>query len=291
MEYILLAVATLSYTAKALAWKKIGSENQKGARLHLINTIIFLISALTVFLVGLITHSITTPCGNTILLGLLYSLFSTMTQILLIRAMGMGEASLTQLVYSLGILLPIGYGALFLHEEISPLQIVGMLVVGIALYLIISPKKGTPRKPMWLLFSLLSAGGSGAIAIVQKIHQNSDAKAELQMFVILSLLFSTIFSLFLFLVTFKRSNVEGTKPNGKFWIFLVLCGICIGVLNLASSACTGLLPAVVQFPVYNIGSMVLVGIFSYVLFRERLTRMKLIGFFLGCIAILLIGLF
>ena len=157
MEYILLAIATLSYTAKAIAWKKIGSVNQSGARLHLINAIIFSISALVVILFGIFTKSLVLPSFTSLWLGLLYSLFSTMTQILLIKAMGMGEASMTQLVYSLGILLPIGFGALFLNEGISPMQIVGVLIVGLALFLIIQPKKNKAFRPLWLLFSLLSA--------------------------------------------------------------------------------------------------------------------------------------
>ena len=291
MEYLLLALATASNTVKTLAWKKIGNDNQKGARLHLINAIIFLCAALTVLVVGLFSHSLLRPSGITVLLGILYALFSTLTQILLIKAMGMGEASITQLVYSLGILLPIFYGALFLKENISLLQILGVVLVGCALALIINPKKNKSFRPVWLITALLAATGSGSIAIVQKIHQSSAAKPELQTFVIISQLTSTLLSLLLFFLFRSKEEKKSVPMNGKFLGFLAFCGLWVGVLNLSTSACAGLLPAVVQFPVYNIGSMVLVGIFGALLFRERLTRTRLAGFLLGCVAILLIGLF
>ena len=291
MEYLMLALATFSNTAKTLAWKKIGNENQRGARLHLINAFIFFTAALTVLVVGLCSNTLPRASGITVLLGILYALFSTLTQILLIKAMGMGEASVTQLVYSLGILLPIIYGALFLEEVISPLQVVGVVLVLCALVLIINPKKNKNFRPLWLVLVLLAAIGSGSIAIVQKIHQSSFAKAELQTFVIISQLTSTLFSLLLYFIFRTKEEKKDSQMNGKFFGFLALCGLCVGVLNLSTSACAGLLPAVVQFPVYNIGSMVLVGILSTFLFRERLTRTRLLGFLLGCVAILFIGLF
>ncbi len=291
MEYALLAVATLASTAKALAWKKIGSENQKGARLHLINTIIFLIAAVTVFLVGLCTKNILVPSGTTVFLGVLFSILSTATQFFYIRAMGMGEASITQLMYSLGILLPIGYGAIFLHEAISPMQYVGVALVTLALCFIAKPKKGGKMSIAWLLISLLSACGSGAIAIIQKIHQNSHAKSELQTFVVISLVCSSLFSVLLYLVTRGSDTETSNKMDKRFFLFLILCGLCIGILNLSTLICAGLLPSVIQFPVYNIGSMVLVGVLGYFLMKERLTASQLIGFGIGCVAILFIGLF
>ena len=291
MEYVLLAIATLASTTKALAWKKIGSQEQKGARLHLINAMIFLVAALTVLIVGLCMKKILLPSGITILLGVLYALFSALTQIVYIRAMGMGEASITQLVYSLGILLPIAYGAIFLKEGISPMQYVGVALVALALFFIASPRSGGKFSFPWLFMSLLSACGSGAIAITQKMHQSSSAKVELQTFVFISLIFSAIFSILMYFVSHKKDASSYEKMDKKYVLFLIFCGLCIAILNLSTSMCAGLLPSVIQFPVYNIGSMVLVGVLGYLLMKEKLTRSKLIGFGIGCVAILLIGLF
>ena len=291
MEYVLLAIATLASTTKALAWKKIGTGEQKGARLHLVNAVIFLVAAACVFFAGLCMKEISVPSGSTILLGVLYAVCSTLTQILYIRAMGMGEASITQLVYSLGILLPIAYGAIFLNETISPMQYVGVALVALALFFIANPKSSGKFSISWLIVSLLSACGSGAIAITQKIHQSSPVKEELQTFVFISLVCSSIFSILMYLVLHKKNVGSQEKMDKKFILFLIFCGLCIAILNLSTSMCAGLLPSVIQFPVYNIGSMVLLGVLGYFLMKERLTKSKLIGFGIGCIAILFIGLF
>ena len=292
MEYIMLAVATTSNVAKTLAWKKIGNANHKGAGVHLVNAVIFFFSALTLLLLGLCTRQLSLPSLPSVLLGVLYALFSTLTQILLLKAMGMGEASMTQLVYSLGILLPITYSAIFLDEPIVPMQLVGVALVFVALYFITNPKGGKGKfNALWLILALLSAAGSGAIGIVQKIHQTSEFKSELQTFVLISLISSALFSLILYLIGHKKAEGAQVKIDGKYLGFLALCGLCVGVLNLSSAMCTGLLPAMVQFPVYNIGSMVLVGVGGYLIFKERLSSSQLIGFAIGCTAILLIGLF
>lgn len=291
MDYILLAIATMTSTAKALSWKKIGSENQRGAGLHLFNTIIFSIASITVLLVALLQRKLLAPSAITFLLALFYAVFSTLTQVLFIKAMGMGEASITQLVYSLGLLLPIGYGALFLNEAISPMQIVGVGLVVVALSFIANPKANGKFNLPWFIISLLSATGSGSIAIVQKLHQSSSTKDELLTFVVISLVFSSFLSFIFFTIARRTNDGEYKKPKGKLFGFLALCGFLIGVLNISTSACAGLLPSVIQFPVYNIGSMVLIGIFGYLIFKEKLNTSKLIGFAIGCVAVLLIGLF
>ena len=74
-------------------------------------------------------------------------------------------------------------------------------------------------------------------------------------------------------------------------LFLFLCVLCIGVVSALNFLLAGRLPAVIQFPIYNIGSIVLVGLGGRIFYKEKLTLMQLLGFGIGCIAILFIGLF
>jgi len=56
-------------------------------------------------------------------------------------------------------------------------------------------------------------------------------------------------------------------------------------LNLA-----GKLPAIILFPVYNIGSIILTGIFCTIIYKEKNTKTGIIGFVIGCISIMIIGI-
>ena len=67
-------------------------------------------------------------------------------------------------------------------------------------------------------------------------------------------------------------------------------GLCVGFLNILNLTLAGKLPAVIQFPIYNIGGMILTGVLGAILFGEKNTKKQLIGFGIGCVSILIIGL-
>ena len=68
-------------------------------------------------------------------------------------------------------------------------------------------------------------------------------------------------------------------------------GLFIGVLNLLNLTLAGKLPAMILFPIYNIGSIVLTGILCTLIYKEKNTKKEAIGFTIGCIAIIIIGIF
>ena len=71
-------------------------------------------------------------------------------------------------------------------------------------------------------------------------------------------------------------------------------GVLIGVPNYF---CTrflllslGQLQAVVVYPIYNIGAIVVISLFGLLLFRERLDRRELIGFIMIIAALIMLNL-
>jgi aspartate carbamoyltransferase regulatory subunit len=71
----------------------------------------------------------------------------------------------------------------------------------------------------------------------------------------------------------------------------IISGLCVGIVNILNLYLSGKIPAVIQFPVYNIGNMILTGVLGALIFREKHTIKQFIGFGIGCLGILLIGLF
>jgi len=61
-------------------------------------------------------------------------------------------------------------------------------------------------------------------------------------------------------------------------------------LNLLNLNLAGKLPAIILFPVYNIGSIILTGIFCTIIYKEKNTKTGIIGFVIGCISIMIIGI-
>lgn len=293
MNYLLLLLSTLASGAKGVMCKKIGSDASNKNRMFLYNGVIFLTASLIILIslsdrlgevVGLSRYSF--------LLALAFAFFLLFTQTSEILAMTFGSVSLTMLIFSCGFLIPIFYGCIFLGEGISEFQIVGLGILVVSMVLIISPKKGEKISFPWLIFSALAMLGSGINAVIQKIHQASDYKNELLPFLFWALFFSSIFSFIAcFLTRGSTSEKESKQISLRASVtFLLLGGICVGVLNILNLRLAGKIPAVVQFPIYSIGSMIITGLAGKFIFRETLSRKNFIGFGIGCIAITIIAL-
>ncbi|MBR2466452.1 MAG: EamA family transporter [Clostridia bacterium] len=293
MNYLLLLLSTLAAAAKGIMCKKIGSDTENKKRMFLYNGVIFFTASL-VILISLSSRlgEIAGLSRYSFLLALAFAFFLLFTQTTEILAMNFGSVSLTMLIYSCGFLIPIFYGSIFLSESISAFQITGLGILIVSMVLIISPKKGEKISFPWLIFSALAMLGSGTNAVIQKIHQASEYKTELMPFLFWALFFSSIFSFIAcFLTRGGTSERESAKSSALATvIFLLLGGVCVGVLNILNLHLAGKIPAVVQFPTYSIGSIIITGLAGKFIFRETLSTKKLVGFGIGCIAITIIAL-
>ena len=313
MEYALLILVTLFCSSRAVIMKKMGHDSTNMPSVLFLNSNIFFIGSITVILLSVSDlKSLFELSGFSLLLALLFGVFLLVMQVTLMLALSSGAASLSTLIYSCGFLIPIFYSAIFLSESISIYQWLGILALCVSLIFIIPPKKGEKLSLRWLIFSVCSLLGSGSLAVVQKIHQNSPHKSELQGFIFFGLLFAAVLLFFGSLVSKRlechlgKSAISGTGTlekrgeiselfslfsSRKTTVLLIAVGIIVGALNVINTSLTGKLPSVIHFPVYNGCSMILTAIAGRILFGERIGKLKLAGFVLGIASIIVIGLF
>ncbi len=293
MNYLFLILATLAASAKAILCKKIGQDTGDTRGVLFLNANIFAVGAITILICNIgKVKSFFEISPFSLLLALLFAAFLLFTQITQIFAMSRGFASLSSLIYSCGFLIPIFYSALFLEESLSLYQILGILVLLGALVIILPPEKNGKFSFLWLTFAILSMLGSGTNAVIQKIHQNSDFKDELVPFLILALTFAALLSLVSSFL-FKGRNTSPHRTlyrSGNSVLLMILGGIVVGGMNVANLKLAGQIPAVIQFPVYNICSMLLTALAGRCFFGEKIGKRKLLGFLVGLGAITVIGL-
>ena len=293
MEYALLILVTLFCSTRAVIMKKMGHDSSNMSGVLFLNSNIFFIGSLTVLLLSLGNlASLFALSPYSILLSLIFAVFLLVMQVTLMLSLGMGAASLSTLIYSCGFVIPIFYSAIFLGEEISVWQWLGLALLSVALVFIIPPKKGERLSLRWLIFAVSSMVGSGALAVVQKIHQNSPEKAELQGFIFFGLLFASVLLLLASVVTKRGDKREllSLYSSKRTAVLLLLVGIIVGALNVINTSLTGKLPSIIHFPVYNGCSLILTALAGRFLFGERIGKLKLSGFVLGLVAIIVIGL-
>lgn len=288
--YWLLALAAVCSAGKAVVCKRLGMNDKNSRSVFAWNSGIYLVAAVLSFLSMYPNFgAVFQVSGFSFIWAFLFAAFLLFTQITEIKAMALGSVSMTLLIFSGGFLLPIGYGYFCLGESVSLLRCCGIVLMIISMSFIIRPRKEGEVSWRWVCMSLLAMVGSGSVAITQKFHQSTVHADELQSFVTLGLLFASLFS---FIVA-RIKQPRGQKPPAltlRDIEFVAISGLCIGALNMLNLFLAGKLPAAVQFPVYNIGSMLLTAMFSLFVLKERYTRSQKLGFVLGCISILLLGL-
>lgn len=286
--YWFLAIATVCAAGKAIVCKKLGSSGSRS--MFAWNSGIYLVAAVVAFLYLYPDFgTILRVSPFTFWCSFVFAAFLLFTQITEIKAMSLGSASMTILIYSAGFLLPIGYGSLFANEHISLLRWVGIAVMIVAMVFIIRPHKDGSASPAWVVMSLLSLVGSGMVAVTQKHHQNTEYAGELACFVTLGLLFAALFS-FIMSVVERPKREKPPQLTMRDISFVAASGLCIGALNLLNLFLAGKIDAAVQFPVYNIGCMILTALYGTFVLKETHTKSQYAGFVLGCLSIILIGL-
>lgn len=289
MIYLLLILSMLMSVGKALSCKKIGVVSGDFKSLMSTNSGVFLVAALCVFatLIGDL-NSILNISSYSLMLSLAFAGVMVFTQATQSVAMAKGSSSSTILIYSCGFLIPVVWSSFVYSEPISVAQYGGMAILLVALYLIVAPGKMGVFSVFWLVFAVFAMTGSGVTAIIQKVHQHSDFAHELRVFLMYTFVFCSAMSFLLSKIPFggKPSSVKGSKRL----TISVVSGLFVGLLNILNLTLAGKIPAVILFPVYNVGGMIMTGVAGALIFKEKNTPKQIWGFVIGCVAIAVIGL-
>ena len=138
---------------------------------------------------------------------------------------------------------------------------------------------------MWVLAAILSAVFAGLTAILAKCgirKTSSDLATALR--TIVGLIFSMI------MVFIVRSQGTITQISPKSWLFLILSGLATGASWLCYYYAIGHGDVSVVVPIDKLSILVTVA-FSFVVFKEKLSKKSFIGLILMVVATLLMVFF
>ncbi len=174
MIYFLLFLSVLFGTLKNTFSKQLGAMDKGISQIHLINCYTLGLACI-IFIV--LNRGFTPASVLTVVIGILYALFSLGSQIALIAAMNCGPVSFTSLIFSCGFIISTILGAVYYQETISLSKIVGIAIMIIAMWICISPKKMQNFSARWLSLSLTAFLCAGIVGFLQKLHQKSACAA------------------------------------------------------------------------------------------------------------------
>ena len=295
LNYLILFLSTLFATGKALFCKALGTGHYSKKEVAVLNFKSFLVAFMCslFFVVGEI-NKLFEISAFSIILSIFFGASVAITQIMQSKAMGNGPASIVTLIYSCGFLVPIFYGVFFWKETVSVYQWIGIFLLVIALGLIVYNGEKSKVLLLWLPFAVAAMLGSGMNAIFQKSHQYSSYSDELPFFLVYSLFFSSLFTgIASLLICKKREKGQAViklRDTIKKVIVPLCLGVCVGLLNFSNLYLSGKLPSIILFPIYNVGSMLLTGIISAIIYKDKITKRQMAGLVIGITAILIVGI-
>lgn len=185
------------------------------------------------------------------------------------------------MIAKLGILIPMLFSILIWKEYPSPLQWLGIVLSLVSIVIVNVSSNALEKvevKPAVLL--LFVFGGMAEFS--NKIYQQY-ALSE----------FKDVFLFSVFFMAFVVSLVYTLKEKKKITKKDILTGFAVGIPNLYSSyfliLSLATLKTSVAFPIYSAGSIVLINIGGYVIFKEKLATKNQVAIFLTIIALVLIN--
>jgi len=233
----------------------------------------------------------------TLLLGILFGIITSLQAVLNLKALEIGPLSYTTVIISCSTLITALSGAMFFGESIAIVQYIGIGTMLISLFLSVEKKnEGKKASAKWLIVCLLAFACSGGIGLMQKIHQSSQYKDELNAFLVIAFASAFVFSALTLIVLYvanKSKDISKNESETKSvkWLIIgnmLIGGVSVAVNNKLNLYLSGVMDSAVFFPIVNGGGVALVTLAAVVIFREKLTLKQWIGIAFGVVSIILL---
>ncbi len=201
------------------------------------------------------------------------------------RALQIGDINKVVPIDKSSTVLTIVLAFIFLHEQVSLLKLVCVILIAIGTFMMIQKKENVKAKESnskaWLFYAVLSAVFASLTSILGKVgieNINSNLGTAVRTCVVLVMAWIVVF------VTGKQKTIR--EISGKELGFICLSGLATGGSWLCyyKALQDGLASVVV--PIDKLSILVTIA-FSYLVFHEKLTRKSAIGLVLIVVGTLL----
>ena len=294
--YFLLAVSMLACLVGSILKKKWSNQYPENAlMLHLFNATISIVSAVSLW--ALAGFKATQISLFTLLLGILFGIVTALQAVFHLQALEKGPFSYTMVLISLSTIIPALSGSLIWDEEITPVQIVGIFLMLLCFACSTEHTVGEKKASLlWFLYVGLAFVLTGLIGVLQKWHQNTDYKEELDGFLMIAFLMSFLYSAVCLLLLWRKSKRKSQAPAQKLsgrplmtaLLLMLITGICVAANNKINLYLSGVMDSAVFFPTVNGGGLILATLTALVLFREKPTKKQWLGIAFGTVSVVLL---
>ncbi|MBC8544526.1 EamA family transporter [Bianquea renquensis] len=232
--------------------------------------------------------------GPTALFSFLFSVSAIFSDWGLIAAMELGKMAMVSMYSLIGsALIPFFYGACFLGEDLSIVKVVAIVLMCLSFVPSVygSKNNGTAlskkARIRFIALCIICFVGNGFCALVLKLNQIAVGASGANDFMILMALMTLPICLVaLLLMKRQKPWIPAQARTGRS----VGCalGLCVfnGTASVLSMFAAKTLPSSIQFPIISGGQLILISLWGWIFFKEKITKQEALGILLALAAMI-----
>ena len=219
--------------------------------------------------------------GITVVLGIISGFLYLLSFVLLQKNIRYNGVVLSSAAMKLGsVMIPVLIAILLFHEQTGRIQSAG-IIIAVAAIILMNIEKVEAGKKNWLIILLL---GSGLTDTMANIYDKTGAAALKNHY-----LFYTFSAALLTAVVMALVNKQKIRLQD------ICSGLLIGIPNYYSARFLllsfGSVPAVVVYPAYSVGTIIITSMAGMLIFGEKLSVQKKLALLLIMAALALLNLY
>lgn len=227
----------------------------------------------------------------TILFGMCYGIFLSISMYMGYVALCLGPMALTSMMISFSVMFPVLWGVLIHKENISLMQGFAFLLLISALVLVNADKfrqkhSTNTNYKKWFLMVSVTCICNGACSILQKEHQTAFPSLYSREFMVAAM---GICSLIFVIIAFRKVSAQTFRQTTGKW-YAVLAGITNSTANFLTLVLAGLENASVLFPMISAGTIFAALLWGIIAFHEKPKVNQYAALLAGAVSIVLLKL-
>lgn len=226
--------------------------------------------------------------GGTAVYGCVYGLLLCISLHGGYMALATGPMSLTSMIVSFSVLIPIIYGVCFCGEKLNMIKIIGILLFVVAIVFTNINKESQNNKGKrdlkWAMYVSVTFAANGFCSVIQKMHQeqyNSEYCLEF-------MLFAMLICFIVFIPVHMKEIPIKTLINAKGKQYAILSGIANAIVCYLTIKLAGYENASVLFPAISAGTILCTLLAGVIVFKEKLKYNHVIALVCGVAAVVLL---
>ena len=291
MLYLLL-ISIIFASLNSVVLHKADLSN--GNTVYKINMIVSAVWFFVLFAVNGFKISISSPA---LIWGIVYGVTQTLFILFKTLAMNSGPVSVTTLIGNMSLVVSVFFCFFVWQEAIAASDIIGLaiLMLGTVLTTYKNKKDGKKISRKWIVYSIFFLIFAASVGISFKAFgKTAHADVAGDMMIIASFVMLFLYFIICLLTSKKSRHLSETCLENKLNKTLIIYSLLSGVLscgyNRLNIYLASTMSAVVFFPSFNGGVVLLSTALSIIILREKITLKSFVGIMLGLAGICIIGI-